>query len=131
MKIRDLNSNDVGAMEIIFSQSQLPPECRPDTSDPLFLVKRVVEDEKGRVGMIAAAKVTSEVWLLVDHSWGTAKQRWELLQNLTQDVASEAKRKGLDQLTCFVPASVAKSFAKRLQALGFVKGSFIPFSLNL
>lgn len=131
MIVRDVNDKDFLAVDLIFDQSKLPIECKPDLDDPLFLVKRCILDEQGQIGMVAAVKVTSECYLLVDHGWNDAQVRWEMLRKLKDDVVAEAKRKGLDQITCFIPPALVDSFAKRLQALGFEKSPFIPFSLNI
>ena len=53
----------------------------PDLADRNFLTRLVIEED-GRVEMAALARLTTELFLLVDPQAGTAAERWERLQRL-------------------------------------------------
>lgn len=128
--IRDFESRDFDALSRIFKESGLPQECLPDVGHPLFLVKKVYEEE-GHVALIAATKLTAEQYLLVDHAWKTPDSRWSALRQLRDAVVSDVDSRGLQDLTLWAPPQVEKSFGKRLQSLGFTKSPWPSYSLIL
>ena len=128
--IRDYKAEDLAAIEDMFRRSGLPSECMPDANHPLFLIKKVAVANNKPV-MAAFTKLTAEQFLLVDHEWETPGERWAMLHHLRDAVVSEVDAQGIQDLTCFVPPTVEASFGKRLQALGFIKSPFVPFSLIL
>lgn len=114
--IRDLENDDVETLKAIHRESNFD-YLFPRLDDPLFLVKKVVEDE-GRVVQGIALKLQAEVYLWLDHSWGTPEERWCKLQALTEEAKLAAWLRGLDCLVCVVPPEIADSFEKRLEAIG-------------
>lgn len=126
---------DTGAMNAIHEANGLPSNCLPDigrvdSRNPLFLFAGVYSNGE-KPAMMAFLKVTSEVFLLVDHTVGTPEERWQWLRELTEWVKQEAWDRGLDQITAFVPPEIEESFAKRLLDLGFVKSPWQSYTLNL
>ena len=91
----------------------------PAMNTPLFPVKRMGKDANGFCFIAAAAKVTAEVYLWLDHEWGTPEQRWEALQELHRDITDKARKIGFDQLYVAIPPEIAKSFGPRLKDLGW------------
>ena len=90
----------------------------PDLTDPLFLVRNVVEEE-GRPRMAAFLRLTAEAYLLADPREGTPRQRWRWLLGLHQAVRQEAAARGLADVQAFLPPRVARGFGRRLAALGW------------
>ena len=74
----------------------------PDLSDPLFLVRTVVEEE-GRPRMAAFLRLTAEAYLLADPREGSPRQRWRWLLALHEAVRHEAAALGWrrDPWTCY------------------------------
>jgi len=128
--IRDFEIADLQNLSKIHEANGLPPNCFPDHKDPLFLVKSILEHE-GQAVMACFLKVTSEVYLLVDHAKGTPEQRWEWLRQLTAHMKQEAWSRGLNEMSCWVPPEIEKSFGKRLTELGFVKSPWQSYTLDL
>jgi hypothetical protein len=90
----------------------------PEVATPLFPVRTVAED-MGRTVIASVVKVEAEVYLWMDHTWGTPAERWEALQEMHKEVIERANRIGFDSLYCVLPPEIAKSFGPRLEELGW------------
>jgi hypothetical protein len=138
--IRDFEATDLATVKRLMQANGLPPECMPDMvienhlgqkqQNPLFVVKRVYE-YKNETALICFLKLRSELYFFIDHTIGTPEERWQMLKEFTEDMRQQAWKKGLDQMTAFVPPEVDKSFGKRMEDLGFVRGPWVPYSMNL
>jgi hypothetical protein len=128
MKIRPFEDKDQAAIEEIHANSDLPGACMPDTSNPLFIIKQVVELQN-QVALAAFVKIVSEAFLLVDHSVGTPAERWHALKCLAETMEVSAKLKGLEECTVWVPKELAESsFGSRLEDLGFIATDFKSYT---
>lgn len=138
---REYTPSDLGRLMQIHTENGLPPNCFPElviveartgriVSNPLFLVKEVIEHE-GQPVMGGFLKATSEAFVIVDHTAGTPEQRWEWLQAITKTVAQKAWARGLDELTVWIPPELLDSFEKRLLALKFVRSPWVSYTLKL
>jgi hypothetical protein len=130
VRVRDFHDGDWQAVKEMFVRSKLPENCFPNTSSPLYLIRKVV-DVDGEIPMAAFTKVTAEQYLLLDHGWGAAQDRWELLTKLRDVVVAEAAQKGFEDLTAFVPPYLEKSFGPRLTQLGFLRSPWPSYTLVL
>jgi hypothetical protein len=90
----------------------------PDPSDPLFLVRSVVEDE-GRPRMASFLRLTAETYLLADPRDGAPRQRWQWLTALHEATRQAAAAQGLADVQAFLPPQVARPFGRRLEKLGW------------
>lgn len=121
----------------IFRAQGIPPECwpplfiKPGLKNPRFIVGKAVEEHGGRVVMAGFVKVTSEAFLILDHTAQTPEWRWDALQKMTEAVAKEARTKGIDVISAWVPNELVDSFGPRLEAMNFVKSPWQSFSLLL
>lgn len=125
--IRDAKESDRQAIEEMFLTSHLPENCRPDLASPLFIIKKVV-DENGKAVQVGAVRITAEVFLLVDHDSGTPEKRMSNLKELSEEMAREAWQKGLDDVTAWIPPEIEKSFGKRLKEIGFQRSPWPSYS---
>lgn len=138
--IRPFEDSDVSAARAVHQANGLPENCFPNLTlppengetkpNPLFVVKAVYEHE-GRPALMSFLKLTSEVYLLVDHTIGTPEERWAWLVELKDHMKEEAWKLGLEQMTAFVPREIEESFAKRLLDLGFVRSPWQSYTLNI
>lgn len=145
MRIRNLqlkqSNSDMPRIIEIFRGQGLPDNCFPPLlmpgvkqkaiANPRFVVKKVVEEHGGRVVMAGFLKITSEAFLILDHSAQNPEWRWEALQKLVEEVAKEARIKGIDCITAFVPNELTDSFGPRLETMKFVRSPWASFSLLL
>ena len=140
MDIRTYTDDDLDEIVRIHKANGLPPTCLPacckrdaagnPINAPLFFVKKVIEDS-GTLAMFGCLKLTAEAYVLVDHDHGTPEWRWTALQQLAGSVLSEGAKKGLEQVSCWLPPQLENSFAKRLEALGFVESPWKNWTANL
>jgi len=128
--IREFQLSDIERTREIHEANGLPENCFPDLSDPLFVVKLAVEHE-GKAVMASFLKGASELFLVVDHNAGTPAERWEWLQQLTEEMKKKAWELGLDQMSAWIPPEIAESFEKRLIELGFTESKWRCFTCNL
>jgi hypothetical protein len=128
--IRDVQEKDIESLKAIHTASGFD-YLFPRLDDPLFLVKKCVE-ENGVVVQGIAAKLEATIYLWVDHSAGTPEQRWDWMQKLVESMKISAWLKGLDTLTCVVPPEIADTFERRLAAIGMTRDRPWPkFSFDL
>ena len=113
--IRDYAESDKETLEKIHEESNFDYQF-PTLSDPLFVVKKVVDEDGVRQGM--AVKIEGTVYLWMDTEWGTPHDRWLKFQELVEAAKRAAWENGLDTLTCVVPPEIDRRFAKRLRKIG-------------
>lgn len=138
--IRDFQDADIAAAIDIHAASGLPGNCFPNLtivtpegetkSNPLFVVKSVYEHE-GKPVLMSFQKLTSELYLLVDHQIGTPEERWEWMKELKDHMKQEAWKLGIEQLTAWIPTELEASFEKRLLDMGFVRSPWQSYTLNV
>ncbi len=123
MKIRAYETADLPAVKAIFDAQQLGYDF-PDLDQPTFFI-RLVGEQDGRVVQAAFAHLTAEIYFLIDRTVGTPQER-HLNFMAMQEVgrAMAWKPGGLDDLHCWLPPQLEKSFAKRLQIHGWRKSQW-------
>lgn len=134
--IRRFEESDIPYARAIHRANELPENCFPNLNLPdgqpnaLFIIREVFE-ENGQPAMMCFCKITAEIFFLIDHTVGTPEERWKWLQEFTEHIKREAWKRGLEQLTAWVPPEIEISFAKRLKDLGFQKSEYVCWTLNL
>jgi hypothetical protein len=117
MKVRPYTDADFEAVRAMHA-AQGFGYALPDVSDPLFLVRSVVEED-GRPRMAAFLRLTAEAYLLADPRDGSPHERWQWLVALHEAVRQQATARGLADVQAFLPPRVARAFGRRLAALGW------------
>ena len=128
--IKSYTAAHLAEIERIHREAGLPPECMPNLENPLFFLRKIVDDN-GKVAMASFLKLTAEAFLLVDHAHESPEWRWAALQKLTAATLHEAAVKGVADVTAWPPPEVEKSFGSRLEALGFKKSPWPSYSVRL
>lgn len=96
----------------------------PDLRDPIFVSKLVLEDEAGEVVMASLARLTCEMYLLMDRdaekssAAGNPRERCARLLALHQAGERDLLTRGLDDAHAWLPPPIAKRFGPRLSKLG-------------
>jgi hypothetical protein len=111
----------------------------PDLADPIFVSKLVVEDDAGRAVMASLARLTCEMYLLVDREddacnrrEGNARQRWAQLLALHAAGERDLLARGLDDAHAWLPSPIARRFGLRLESLGWVRDTaWTPYCKRL
>jgi hypothetical protein len=131
MRIRQYQEADLEALQAIHARQGF--EYRfPDINDRIFVSKIVLEDERGRISMASLARLTCEMYLLVDPDAGTPRQRYQRLIALHEAGRVDVVARGLDDAHAWIPPSIARRFGRRLEVLGWVRDDFwTPYCTHL
>lgn len=131
MRIREYTEGDLEALRKMHAQQKFDYEF-PDLADPLFLSKLVVEDEAGRPMMASLARLTCEMYLLLDPEAGSPRDRYERMLALHATGERDLLARGLEDAHAWLPPSIAKRFGRRLSALGWIRDdAWTPYCRRL
>ncbi|HEY6466079.1 MAG TPA: hypothetical protein VIY69_08815 [Candidatus Acidoferrales bacterium] len=119
MRIREFVPADLEILKQMHSRQSFDYEF-PNVSDPLFVSKLVMEDGSGQLVMASIARLTCEMYLLMDPEAGSPRDRYERLLALHRVGERDLSARGLDDAHAWLPPRVARRFGKRLEALGWV-----------
>jgi hypothetical protein len=110
----------------------------PDLRDPIFISKLVLEDNAGQVVMASLARLTCEMYLLLNRDAENAKpaakpqERYAQLLALHQAGEQDLLARGLDDAHAWLPPPIAKRFGRRLSALGWIRDdAWTPYCFRL
>ena len=129
--IRVCTNADIEELKRLHAESGFPYTF-PNLRDPLFVSKLVLEGEDGGVEMAALARLTCEMYLLVNRNECDARRRWYDLLHLHVAGAAELAAKGLEDAHAWLPPTIARRFGRRLEALGWVRDdAWTPYCMRL
>lgn len=120
MLIREYKESHLDALRRMHARQKFDYEF-PDLTDPLFLSKLVVEDSEGKPVMASLARLTCEMYLLVDPEAGTPRERYDTLLALHATGERDLLARGLEDAHAWIPPSIAKRFGRRLEAFGWIR----------
>ena len=129
MKIREYDDADLAALRRMHA-SQGFAYPFPDLRDPIFISKLVLEDNVGRPAMASLARLTCEIYLLVDRDEKrdgkvadatSPRERYAQLLALHDAGERELIARGLNDAHAWLPPHIAKRFGRRLTALGWLR----------
>jgi len=93
----------------------------PDLSDPIFVSKLVLETDAGEIAMASLARLTCEMYLLMDPGSGSPRDRHDRLTKLHAAGEVDLAARGLDDAHAWLPPQVAKRFGRRLENFGWTR----------
>ena len=76
MLIREYTESDLATLREMHARQGFD-YAFPDLADPIFVSKLIVADESGRAVMASFARLTCELYLLVDPGAGKPRERFE------------------------------------------------------
>jgi hypothetical protein len=129
MKIREYDDADLAALQHMHA-SQGFAYPFPDLRDPIFISKLVLEDNAGRPAMASLARLTCEIYLLVDRDEKrdgkvadatSPRERYAQLLALHDAGERDLIARGLNDAHAWLPPHIAKRFGRRLTALGWLR----------
>jgi glucokinase len=129
MKIRTYQPSDLETLKQIHADRGLPPACMPEPENPLFIVKKVIE-EAGQVQAATFVKLTSEPWLLLDPDLPD-KKAVQLVRIISDITSVAAANLGLEEMTCWIPPEAGPSFGKLLESIGYIKTPWQSYTIVL
>jgi hypothetical protein len=128
--IRPYTKADLDAVKQMHQQSGLPPNCMPDLTSELFTVK-IIAEEKGEAVQAGFVKITGEAYILIDHDFATPERRKEIMESLVIRGLFNSAQRGFEDVSCWLPPNLEKSFAPRLKDLGFEKSPWQSYTAVL
>ena len=130
-RVRACTDADLEELKRIHAASGFP-YVFPNLSDPLFVSKLVLENAEGGVKMAAMARLTCEMYLLVNRGERNARRRWRDLLALHAAGAADLTAKGLEDAHAWLPPVIARRFGRRLETLGWVRDdAWTPYCRRL
>jgi hypothetical protein len=128
VKIREYSDADLAALRQMHGSQGFDYKF-PDLRDPIFVSKLVLEDEAGKPAMAALARLTCEMYLLIDRTareprrGKAVKPRERYIQLLALHDAGQRDliARGLDDAHAWLPPPIAKRFGRRLTQLGWMR----------
>src|SRR5271168_4972968 len=131
MLIREYNPTDLDALRRMHAQQGFD-YAFPNIADPIFVSKLVVEDSEGRLVMAVLARLTCEMYLLVNPQAGTPRERFDRLLALQSVGERDLHARGLDDAHAWLPQPIAKRFGRRLESLGWIRDdAWTPYCRRL
>ena len=127
--IRQYQPGDREAIERIFKQQGFDYEC-PSFTDP-GIVSKVVFEKDGEAGMAILCRLTAEAYFFMDKNFGTPDEKWAGFLQLHEAAREDCLKRGLDDVYCWVPPTIAKSFGRRLMRAGWGRNLWPSFTRNL
>ncbi|MGA3294316.1 MAG: hypothetical protein ABSE45_10095 [Candidatus Acidiferrales bacterium] len=112
----------------------------PDLADPIFISKLVVEDDDGRAVMASLARLTCEMYLLVEREGegnrrpekSGPRERYAHLLALHRAGERDLLARGLDDAHAWLPPPIARRFGRRLETLGWIRDdAWTPYCRRL
>jgi hypothetical protein len=131
----------------------------PDLADPIFVSKLVVEDDDGYAVMASLARLTCEMYLLVDRDYGdrsggtngedagggparrspqgaggvgNPRERYAHLVALHRAGEQDLLARGLEDAHAWLPPPIARRFGRRLESLGWIRDdAWTPYCRRL
>jgi hypothetical protein len=112
----------------------------PDLADPIFVSKLVVESTHGDVVMASLARLTCEMYLLMNRdgggncvpkAWGP-RERYLCLRALHHAGERDLLGRGLEDAHAWLPPPIARRFGRRLESLGWIRDdAWTPYCRRL
>jgi hypothetical protein len=121
MKIREYRPEDLDALKKMHAAQGLDYPFPADLSDPIFLVRLVLEEKPNVPLMAMLLRLTCEAYLLAYPKLDTPFERMRRFLALHRAMEKAAFDRGLQDVSAFLPPQVAKPFGRRLERLGWVK----------
>jgi hypothetical protein len=124
MKIRYARPEDDAAIREMHERMGLDYEL-PDLHK--MSSKLVFEDDQGRVRMAIYLRPTVEAYMFIDRAEMfaskalQAKEQWSRFLCLHRASLRDALANGIDDVYCFLPPELEKSFSRRLKRLGWFR----------
>ncbi len=129
--VREYTDSDLNAL-VAMHRAQGFDYPFPDLRDPIFVSKLVLTDDAGTPVMAALARLTCEMYLLVDPQAGTSRERYARLLELHRAGAADLRAHGLHDAHAWLPPRIAKRFGRRLQQLGWLRDdAWTPYCKRL
>lgn len=126
MSLRPYQLSDGIALRRMFEKQGFEYDC-PDFNDP-GLISKTIFESSGLPRMAIIARLTAEAYFLVDKDFGTPIEKWRAFLELHEAARKDCFTRGLDDIFCWIPPQIEKSFGRRLLRIGWGKNKWSSFN---
>jgi hypothetical protein len=158
MLVREYTDADLDALRRMYARQGFN-YAFPDLADPIFVSKLVVEDDDGGAVMASLARLTCEMYLLIDRDYGDRREvtdgeddgggpagrspqgvgwagdpreRYAHLVALHRAGEQDLLARGLEDAHAWLPPPIARRFGRRLESLGWIRDdAWTPYCRRL
>jgi hypothetical protein len=87
-----------------------------DKLNPLPAIDESVTgvDREGTPRIVMEASKTAEIYLAIDHEWGTPAMRWNIIKEAFGEIRKRLREKGYKTAYCFFAEGVPNGYIRRL-----------------
>lgn len=132
MTTRKYQRSDKPALEAIFKRMNMPYEL-PDLDSNNFIARRVLVDAEGRPLMALGARVTTEMYMLIDPDWDETPG-WKMVrfEQMHEAMRRELLEKGITDTHAWLPDDKARNFGRRMmRQFGWSRPLWTDFTRDL
>ena len=119
MLVRDYTAEDEAEVRKIHEEMAQGYDF-PALDDPLFIVRKVVTDETGKILGLSACRIEAETYLILTPN-AHPKVKMEAISSLAPALEKSAWQLGISNLVAWIPEFMEKKFSKRLHQLGWTR----------
>jgi hypothetical protein len=137
MRIREYTDADLEPLRQMHARQGFD-YAFPDLRDPIFVSKLVLEDDAGQVVMASLARLTCEMYMLINRdgekatATGNPRERYARFLALHKAGEQDLLARGLDDAHAWLPPPIAKRFGRRLASLGWIRDdAWTPYCFRL
>lgn len=131
MRIREYTPADLAALRAMHASQRFEYPF-PDPGRPDFFATYVLENNSAQPVMAALARLTCEVFLLLDPAEGTPRERYGCLLALHRVAEHDLAARGLSDAHAWLPPRISRGFGRRLEQLGWTRdAAWTPYSKRL
>lgn len=128
MEIREWNHEDNDAVRRIHEAMMLGYGF-PNADNPLFVLKKVAEDENG-IAAAGAVRLMGEAFLWLSPGLET-KEKKGVMHSLSAEMREAAVKLGLDELSAWIPPRIEMGFAPELREMRWYRSPWPSWSTRL
>lgn len=131
LTVRDWQESDMPTLAAMHEKMDVGYTL-PETSSPLFCIKKTVVDEDGKVLGMATVKLVSEAFLWIDNGDEiSALTKAKSVKLLNEACAKDAEKLGLDSVSAWIPEKIANCFGSIIKKLGWQRSRWASWSTQL
>jgi len=119
MRVRDADETDYPVIQEIHRQMGMDYSL-PDLHSPLFFIKKVVENDEGKVVGACFLRISAEtyLWLSPDSK---PREKVDSMLQMQPAILGAAWDNGIDLIEARIPEETERRFRKRLKQLGWTQ----------
>jgi len=129
VEVKEIAPNEMVLIKELHSKMGIDYDF-PNLSGPLFAIRKMIMNKKGRVTAAAALKLTSEAFLWIDPDSPDYDKTSDILR-LMHICHERAKLLQLEDATAWIPPSIEPIFGNMLSRIGWQRSPWSSWSARI